>query len=33
MVASELLLLLGTAAVFPYMAEAAVDWVQKKILH
>jgi len=31
MVASEILLLIGAVAVFPYMAEATVDWVRKQI--
>jgi len=33
MVTNEILLLLGAAAVFPYMAEATVDWVRKQISH
>lgn len=33
MVASEILLLLGSAAVFPYVAEATVDWVRNQISH
>lgn len=33
MVADEILLLLGAVAVFPYMAEATVDWVRKHVSH
>ena len=33
MVANELLLLMGAVAVFPYMAEATVDWVRRQIAH
>ncbi len=33
MVTNEILLLMSAVAVLPYMAEATVDWVRKKITH
>jgi len=30
MIPIELLLLMGTGAVLPYVAEAALDWVKKR---
>ena len=33
MVADEILLLMGVVAVFPYMAEATVDWLRQQLAH
>ena len=33
MVANEILLLMSAVAVFPYMAEATVDWLRQQITH
>ena len=33
MIPIELLLLMGTGAVFPYVAEAALDWVKQRKSH
>ncbi len=31
--ANEILLLMGAVAVFPYLAEATVDWARQRISH